>query len=174
MGQHSIKKDKNFYFQIRDEELGLTRSEASDRMTTISQSRLQRIEHETTPIQPQDVIEMAEAYERPDLLNHYCSHDCPIGQISVTPVQNKDLSDIILNMLVSLNHLNQKKDLLMEITADGAISDDELKDFLEIQALMKKVSNTTETLNLWVQKRIAAGDIDEKRIKEIQSQLPQE
>ena len=58
-------------------------------------------------------------------------------------------------MLASLNAMNKRKDRLIEITADGKISDDELEDFLYIQEELERISITVETLQLWAERVLA-------------------
>ena len=63
-------------------------------------------------------------------------------------------------MVASLNSVSKEKDRLIEITADGAIDADEIKDFVHIQEELEKISVTVETLQLWAEKMIADGSID--------------
>lgn len=53
------------------------------------------------------------------------------------------------------------KDRLIEITADGTITPDELEDFVFIQQELERISITVETLQLWAEKMLATGIIDE-------------
>ena len=92
---------------------------------------------------------MAEKYKQPGLCNYYCANQCPIGQEYVPEVKIKDLSQIVLEMLASLNSMNRRKDRLIEITADGVISDDELEDFIRIREELERISIAVETLQLW-------------------------
>ena len=78
----------------------------------------------------------------------------------VPEVPLKDLSQVVLELLASLNAMQKRKDLLIEITADGKIGKDELPDFVFIQQELEKISVTVETLQLWTQKMIATGKID--------------
>lgn len=64
---------------------------------------------------------MAEGYKMPNLCNYYCSNECPIGRRYVPEIKIKDLSQIILEMIASLNAMNKKQERLIEITADGMI-----------------------------------------------------
>ena len=83
----------------------------------------------------------------------------------------KELSQIVLEILASLNSVQNKKDRLIEIAADGAIKNDELKDFVFIQEELEKISKTVDTLQFWVEKMKSEGKIDlvqYNRIKEIQ------
>lgn len=102
MGKKSTKTDKNIYFQIRDE-LNLTRAQAADLMETVSESRLEKIEYGDTDPQAEDILEMAQAYRRPDLINYYCAHECAIGRQSIPEVKLHSLSEITLKTLTLYN-----------------------------------------------------------------------
>lgn len=134
MARVSTKANKNIYHQTR-EALHLTREAASEVLETIPPERIEKIENERCLPHPDEVLVMAEKYKQPDLCNYYCANQCPIGRQYVPEVKIKDLSQIVLEMLASLNAMNKKKERLIEITVDGVISDDELSDFLFIQSL---------------------------------------
>ncbi len=103
---------------------------------------------------------MADAYKNPSLCNYYCSHECPIGQEYVPEVTAKDLSQITLEMLATLNTLSEEKNRLVEIVVDGKITDDEITDFLRIQENLSKMSLAIDSLKLWVDNAIASGSLD--------------
>ena len=65
-------------------------------------------------------------------------------------------------MLASLNSLEKEKNRLIEITVDGQISEDEIKDFEKIQEQLSQISMAIDSLQLWVQKAIAEGRIDKR------------
>ena len=110
---------------------------------------------------------MAKGYKAPKLCNYYCSNECPIGQQYVPEVKIKDLSQIILEMLPSLNSMKKSQDKLIEISADGIISDSELEDFVTIQKELERISVTVETLQLWSEQMIAEGKIDLEKYNSI-------
>ena len=170
MGRKSGQINKTIYLQSR-EDAGLTRYEASEKLGFISESRLEKIENEKTTIQPEDVLAMATAYHRPDLCNYYCVHECAIGKDHVPEVKMKNLSQIVLGMLATLNSLDKEKERLIEITADEIIGDEELTDFVRIQDQLEKIQLTVETLKLWINKTIASGEIDQKRLEEIRKKI---
>ena len=103
---------------------------------------------------------MAEKYKQPSLCNYYCANQCPIGQQYVPEVKIKDLSQIVLEMLASLNSMGKQKDRLIEITADGKVTGDELEDFIYIQEELERISIAVETLQLWSERMMATGAID--------------
>ena len=103
---------------------------------------------------------MADCYKTPSLCNYFCSHECPIGMEYVPEIKKKELSQITLEMLATLNKLTQGKDRLIEITVDGELSEDELPDFLKIKEELMKMSQAIDSLNLWLDQTIASGKID--------------
>lgn len=161
MGRASKKENKNRY-QLAREELGLTREEAGELLRVITPDRIEKIENERIEPQPYDVLVMSQGYKRPSLCNYYCSNECPIGKRYVPEVEVKDLSAIVLEMLASLISVDKQKNRLIEITADGKISGDEIDDFIYIQEELERISITVETLQLWAEKMLANGAIDAK------------
>lgn len=159
MARRSTRENKNIY-QTTRENLALTREEASELLITVSPERIEKIENERTLPHPDEVLVMAEKYRQPSLCNYYCANQCPIGQQYVPEVKIKDLSQIVLEMLASLNSMQKKKDRLIEITVDGEISGDELEDFIYIQKELERISIAVETLQLWSEQMLATGKID--------------
>ena len=111
----------------------MTREAASELLETIPSDRIEKIENERVIAHPDEILIMAEKYKTPRLANYYCANQCPIGQKYVPEIKVKDLSQIVLEMLASLNSSNSKKERLIEITVDGKISEDEIADFIKIQ-----------------------------------------
>lgn len=158
MGRKSVRENKNIY-QTARERLELTRDEAGSMMDYVSPDRIEKIESGKSLPHPDEVLAMAECYRKPELCNYYCSHECPIGIKYVPEVHIKDLSQIVLEVLASLNALEKEKNRLIEITVDGQITDDEIADFQAIQQKLAQISNSVSSLRLWVDKAIADGKI---------------
>lgn len=148
MGKKSVKQNKSYY-QLCREDAGMTRAEASEALETISESRLEKLENEKTPLLPADALTMAKAYGKPELCNYYCRHNCEIGELSVPQVVLRDLPQITLQLLSAVTALNAEKDRLIEIAADGKITENELPDFSEIREQLEKMSVAIEELKLW-------------------------
>lgn len=149
MARVSTKENKNIY-QLTRESLKLTRESASELLETISPERIEKIENERSLPYPDEVLAMAEKYRQPSLCNYYCANQCPIGQEYVPEIKVKDLSQIVLEMLASLNSVSKQKDRLIEITADGKISGDELEDFIFIQEELERISNTVSASGTFI------------------------
>ena len=170
MARVSTKENKNIYHTTR-ESLKLTREMAGELLETIPPERIEKIENERSLPHPDEVLVMAEKYKQPSLCNYYCANQCPIGQQYVPEIKIKDLSQIVLEMLASLNSMNKRKERLIEITADGKISGDELEDFVFIQEELERISITVETLQLWAEKMLATGGIDLERYKALKEKV---
>ncbi|MBR5290735.1 MAG: hypothetical protein IKU28_07080 [Erysipelotrichaceae bacterium] len=169
MARVSVKENKNIYHKTR-ESLQLTRESASELLESITAERIEKIENERSLPHPDEVLIMSEKYKQPSLCNYYCANQCPIGQQYVPEVKIKDLSQIVIEMLASLNSMNKKKDRLIEITVDGKISEDEIEDFVVIQQELEKISIAVETLQLWSEQMLAKGLIDVDKYNELMNQ----
>jgi len=163
MGKKSIRENKNIYQRYREEN-DLTREAAGSIMEYVSADRIEKIESEKSLPHPDEVLAMAECYKQPDLCNYYCSNTCPIGIKNVPELQMKDLSQIVLEMLATLNTLDKEKERLIEISADGQITEDEYADFNKIKSELAKISSAVNSLQLWIDKTIADGKIDADRL----------
>ena len=159
MARVSTKENKNIYHKTR-ESLQLTREAAAELMEVISPERIEKIENERSLPHPDEVLLMAEKYKQPSLCNYYCANQCPIGQQYVPEIKVKDLSQIVLEMLASLNSMNKQRERLIEITVDGKITGEELEDFIYIQEELERISIAVETLQLWSERMLATGVID--------------
>ena len=162
MARKSIKQNKNIYQRIR-EGLELTREEAAELLATMSPERIEKIESERSMPHPDEVLLMSDQYKQPSLCNYYCANQCPIGRLYVPEIKVKDLSQIVLETIASLNAVQKKKERLIEITVDGKITGDELEDFVSIQEELEKISVAVETLQLWCERMLDTGAIDKER-----------
>lgn len=160
----------SIYKSIRKEH-DMTRDEVCDVAIDLGKplqpERLERIENGKLEIHPEEVMLLSEIYGEPTLCNHYCSKECPIGQKYVPEIKVKNLTQIVLEMLSSLNSMKKSQERLIEITADGIIDDEEIKDFVFIQKELERISITVETLQLWVEQMIAEDKINKEKYAEM-------
>lgn len=159
MGRKSTKENKNIY-QISRENANLTREAAAEQLEFISSDRIEKIENEKSYPHPDEILAMADCYKNPSLCNYFCSHECCIGQAYVPEVTAKDLSMVTLEMLSTLNTLSKERDLLIDIAADGEVTEDEISDFLRIKNNLDDMLLTIESMKLWFENAIASGKID--------------
>jgi len=165
MGRKSTKENKNIY-QTSREDMNYSRETAAEKLGFISSDRIEKIEHEKTLPHPEEVLAMADCYKNPLLCNYFCSHECPIGIEYVPAIQAKELSQITLEMLATLNKLTHQKERLIEITVDGELTEDELPDFMKIKEELEKMALVIDSLNLWLDQTIMSGKIDKQMLED--------
>ena len=170
MARKSTRENKNIYQRTR-ESLDLTREEASDLLETMSPERIEKIESERSMPHPDEVLLMSDKYKHPTLCNYYCANECPIGAQYVPEVKIKDLSQIVLETIASLNKMQKQKERLIEITVDGQITEDELADFVHIQGELEKISVAVETLQLWCEQMLDTGAINKDQYEAYKESL---
>ena len=170
MGKQSTRENKNIY-QLCREEQGLTREKASEQMTGVSASRIEKIESELQEPTPYDVVQMADCYKKPELCNYYCSHKCSIGDRYVPEVEVSELPNIILETIASLNEINPLTGRLIQIARDGRITDDEIHDFAFISNKLDEISLAIDSLNLWVDKTASENNINIRLFHEEKEKL---
>ncbi len=161
MGRKSTKENKSVYQTVR-EELGLTREKAGELIPGFSPERIEKIENDRIQVRPEDVRLMAEYYKAPALCNYYCSNECPIGKGRTPQLESKELVQIVVEIINGMNRLNKEKDRLLEISEDGRVRPDEVEDFAAIKEILDKIQISVSTLQLWIDEKIAAGELREK------------
>ncbi len=170
MGKKSIRENKNIY-QTSREAMEYTREKAGELMEYVSADRIEKIESGKSLPHPDEIIAMAECYKNPLLRNYFCTHECPIGQVHGDKLELKDLSQIVLEILSSLNAFDHEKMNLVDITVDGEITENEYEQFAKIKSQLDAVAVSVKNLELWLDQTIADGKIDRRAITEALSQL---
>ena len=126
------------------------KSRASEKMDAVSALKIENLNMKArTTIY--DILQMADAYKRPDLCNYYCSQ-MRRGQRYVPEVEVTNLSNIILETIASLNEINPLTGRLIQIARDGKISDDEIKILLISVKNLMRFSLAIDSLQIFADK----------------------
>ncbi|MBQ3005853.1 MAG: helix-turn-helix domain-containing protein [Clostridia bacterium] len=166
----------SYYEDLRNAK-GWSRREVCDQVYkllgfyAINESKLRRIEEGEGQVKADDVLILSKVYGEPALKNYYCTNECKIGKESVPEIKIKDLTQIVLEMLSSLNTLEQRQARFIEITADGEIQDSEIEDFIKLQHELEKMEVTIETMQYWIEKMLNEGKINKLRYDSIRTRL---
>lgn len=131
----------------------LSSREKAAELCGLSAPQMARYELGMANIPPESVCMMADLYNAPELRSYYCHHQCPIGAIDVSPVYSMQLEGITLNILAEMNMLNKIKDRLIEIAADGQITEDEEEDFNKILDNLDGISQRAQELKIYAEKQ---------------------
>lgn len=100
---------------------------------------------------PVDVaVILADVYNAPQLLNHYCLNDCPIGCRQSISDELLEIDRVTVKLLKNLkvDQLSSIKDKLIDIASDGVVSEDEVPDLQEIINYLDELSKTVSELKI--------------------------
>ena len=164
MGRGATKAQGNVWYQARIDaatanERLLSRFGAAEAMG-LSEDAIKSAElglYKSMPVE--NAVLMADCYNAPHLLNYYCLNECPIGcnrPISADVV-SIERSTVKLMKALKPQDLADLKDKLINIAADGLITEDELPAFQEILSYFDDLSRTMSELRVIGQKAIKGG-----------------
>jgi hypothetical protein len=129
-----------------------SREGAADIMS-IHRGRLYRIEKGLINPYPEEVHLMADLYNAPELRNYYCTGMCPLG-CEMPKADVVDLDRITVQAIASFRRLNVTKEILLDITEDGVITEDEKPDMQKVLENLEELEAVTQNLRIWVKKNL--------------------
>ena len=162
MSNIAAKTSSNAFYKARcaaashNEQLK-SREGAADIMS-IDRGRLYRIESGLINPYPEEVHLMADLYNSPELRNYYCTEMCPLG-CEMPKVSIEELDRITIKALSSLRKVGNVKEMLLDITEDGVISEDEKPDLKVILESLGELEQISQNLKIWVKKNLGEEDI---------------
>ena len=157
MSNIAAKTASNIFYQARckasthNEQLS-NREGAADLMS-IDRGRIYRIESGVADPYPEEVHLMADLYNAPELRNYYCTEICPLG-CDMPKVGAVDLDRITIRALSSYKKISQTEKILLDITEDGIISDDERPAMQKVLENLGELEAIAQNLKVWVKKNL--------------------
>lgn len=153
------KGNENIYLRCRKEAAKynerLNSREGAAEFLGISVSSLANYELGITKVVPPDmVVMMADLYNAPQLKAHYCAYECLMGQGSPIATEINSIELVTVKIMQSLSgvKLEKIKEQLIEIAADGIVSESEVPALQEIVNYLNGVAQTIGELSLICQK----------------------
>ena len=129
----------------------LNNCETAQDIVFIERTKLLAIESGDKVPEPDDVVSMSKVYNAPELCNYYCSSQCPIGK-GEPVLLYEDLNEISVRLMTAMHMLQNVNDIIYRILEDGKIDDDEKQDFAQVIKVLKKMSYSVDSLELWAKK----------------------
>ncbi len=157
MSNITVETSSNAFYQARcaasthNEQLR-SREGAADIMS-IDRGRLYRIEKGLINPYPEEVHLMADLYNAPELRNYYCTGICPLG-CEMPKADVVDLDRITVQALSSFRRLGTTKEILLDITEDGIITEDEKLDMQKVLDDLEELETVAQNLRIWVKKNL--------------------
>ncbi len=157
MSNITAKTSANVFYQARcaasSHNDRLSSREGAADIMSIDRGRLYRIESGIINPYPEEVHLMADLYNLPELRNYYCTEMCPLG-CDIPKINAEELDRIALKTLSTFRKVEETKELLLDITADGVISEDEKADMQKVLGNLEELEQIAQSLKLWVKKNM--------------------
>lgn len=155
MGNGGTKENQNVYFRARKEAAEynerLSSREGAAELLGISPSTLADYELGITKFVPVDkVVLMADLYNRPELRTGYCKYECPIGKHIPLATSVSGIEGIALRLIREFDpdKIKDMEKKLIDIAADGIISEDEKPTLENILGRLDELSLAISELKL--------------------------
>lgn len=143
---------------MRNEQLS-SRAGAAE-LLGISESSLAKHELGVTKIVPPDLVaSMAELYGCPELKANYCKNECPLGRDLTLATEVSPIERVTLKIIGSLStgKIEEVKQQLIEIAADGVIDGTEETQMREIVQYLGRLAKSVAELQLLCEKQLKDG-----------------
>lgn len=157
MANITAKTSSNIFYKARceaathNEQLS-SREGAADYMS-IDRGRLYRIESGLTVPYPEEIKLMADLYNAPELENYYCRTMCPLGG-AMPKAELTDLDRITVRTLSVFRKIGKTKEMLLDITEDGVIDENEKPELEEVLKNLEEVEEIAQSMKLWIKKNL--------------------
>lgn len=131
----------------------LARPGAAEELGCISDECLKKYELGHV-IPSSDVVDiMADTYNDPALRSWYCANNCPLGKGNVCEIDpEEDIDRISLKILSALQATSSTKEELLNIVADGVISEYERPKLKDILHNLDELIKCGRELKVWAEK----------------------
>lgn len=161
MGNGCMKDNENVYFRARKQAAlyneRLYSREGAAELLGVSVSTLADYELGNTKVVPVDkVVLMADLYGCPELKTGYCKYECPIGKSLSLATKVGGVESIALRFLKEFDSAEMQVMLkqLVDIAADGIISEDEKPELEEIIKKLDKMAVVISEMKLLGEKAL--------------------
>lgn len=157
MANITAKTSSNIFYKARlaassyNEQL--SSREGAAEIMAIDRGRLYRIEKGSTYPYPEEVHLMADLYNAPELRNYYCTEICPLG-CGMAKASVEDLDRITVRVVSAFRRLEVTKELLLDITEDGIVSDDEKQGMHRVVESLEGLEGIIQTMKIWAKRNL--------------------
>lgn len=163
MGRDATKAAGNVWYEARMKAAKynskLYSREGAAECLGMSPSSVADAELGLTKFMPVDkAVLMADCYNAPHLLNHYCMNECPIGCRKPISDEDLDIDRVTVRLLKNLrvSQLEEIKDKLLDIAEDGVITDDEKPELQEVMEYLDRLAKVLTEMQT-ISQRVLKG-----------------
>jgi len=152
MSQRATKSADNRYYIARIKAAAyndrLNSREGAAEIVCIERTRLANIELGNIKPHPEEVNLMANIYNAPDLVNYYCSGQCPLGCGRVDRLSPRNLESAAMKIGRLTRNIDEIARVVSDIAEDGQITQEERPEFEESMKQLLALKTSIEELLL--------------------------
>lgn len=155
MGRDATKAAGNPWYEARMRASKfngkLASREGAAEMLGMSVSAVADAELGLTKFMPvEKAVLMADLYNEPQLLNHFCLHECPIGCRHCISDEVNDIDRMAVKLVKGLrtDEIEKIKNTILDIAEDGKVSEDEKESFREVLDYLEKIGKLVSELKI--------------------------
>lgn len=160
MPRNATKAAGNVFYCARKEAAKfndhLGSREGAEEETGIERTRLARIEGGILAPYPEEVWMMSQAYNAPQLCNHYCTCICPLGKQTIMPCELRQLDRLTITVVAAMREAGRVQDSILNIAGDGKITPDEVPQLKQVVKHLAAMEQASAELRLWIAKYIGS------------------
>ena len=138
--------------EAKEENEMLSSREGAAEVLGIDRTRLARIELGTLTPYPEEAVLMADAYNAPNLMNHFCTAECPIGKRIMMQADLEQLDKMAIDILAAVHGVANVSDAVLTIVADGRVSGEEMAELQKVLQNMQQVAKAASELQIYISK----------------------
>lgn len=155
MGRDATKAAGNPWYEARMKAAKydgrLSSREGAAELLGMSVSSLADAELGVSKCMPVDkAVLMADFYNAPALLNHYCMYECPVGSRHSISDEVLDIDRVTVKLLkrLQVDRLEDLKVILLDIAEDGKVTQDEEPELQEVIKYLEDISVVVSELKI--------------------------
>ncbi len=155
MGRDATKAAGNPWYEARMRASKyngkLASREGAAEMLGMSVSAVADTELGLTKFMPvEKAVLMADLYNEPQLLNHFCLHECPIGCRHCISDEVNDIDRMAVKLVRGLRteDVERIKNTILDIAEDGKVNEDEKAPFREVLDYLEKLGKLISELKI--------------------------
>ena len=118
----------------------------------IDRTRLARMELGMLTPYPEEIMLMADAYNAPELMNHFCTCECPIGKRMIPRAELIQLDRLTIKILNAVDGVQDVGATMRRIAGDGKVTTDKLPELKDAMEALRRVSEVATEMQIWMEK----------------------
>lgn len=155
MGRDATKAIGNPWFEARKNASKyndkLCSREGAAELLGMSSSSVADAELGITKCMPVDkAVLMADLYNAPQLLNHYCLNECPIGCRHSISEDLDSIERVTVKLLrcLKIEDLDKLKDKMLKIASNGIVSEDDFDDLKDVISYLDNIGKIISQIKM--------------------------